>query len=70
MSKTQTCLIVALALASVIHAQTPPTRPADGPGAPKWTVVGAKPGDTGLKGAPGMNAFIATLAMPVTSLMS
>ena len=57
MSKTRTWLIAALALASVVsHAQTPPTRPAYGPGAPKWTVVGAKPGDTPLTGASGMNA--------------
>ncbi len=33
----------------------PPTRPADGPGAPKFTVVGAKPGETKLEGAPGKN---------------
>ena len=61
MSNTCTCLIAGLALASfVTEAQTPrpgpPTRPADGPGAPTWTVVGAKPGETALKGAPGMNA--------------
>jgi enterochelin esterase-like enzyme len=61
MSKTFTCLIAAFALASIVsYAQAPPspppTRPADGPGAPKWTVVGAKPGDTALRGAPGMNA--------------
>jgi enterochelin esterase family protein len=36
----------------------PPTRPADGPGAPKFTVVGAKPGETKLEGAPGKNAPI------------
>src|SRR5687768_7844693 len=65
MSRTFTCLIGAVALASIVsYAQAPPaaqpprppTRPADGPGAPKWTVVGAKPGETALKGAPGMNA--------------
>jgi iron(III)-enterobactin esterase len=60
MSRTVTSLLFALALASIIsYAQAPPpppTRPADGPGAPKWTVVGAKPGDTAMKGAPGTNA--------------
>src|SRR6185312_7039351 len=34
---------------------TPPTRPADGPGAPKWAVVGARPGSAELRGAAGMN---------------
>jgi iron(III)-enterobactin esterase len=34
----------------------PPTRAADGPGAPKWTVVGARPHSTELRGAAGMNA--------------
>lgn len=33
----------------------PPTRPANGPGAPKFTIVGAKSGDTKLEGAPGQN---------------
>jgi enterochelin esterase family protein len=34
---------------------TPPTRAPDAPGTPKLTPVGAKPGDTALRGAPGMN---------------
>jgi enterochelin esterase family protein len=34
----------------------PPTRPADGEGAPKWTVVGAPAGSTGLRAAEGANA--------------
>jgi len=33
----------------------PPTRSADAPGAPKWSVAGAKPGDTELRAAPGAN---------------
>ena len=33
----------------------PPTRPADGPGAPVFHVAGAKPGDTALRAAPGVN---------------
>jgi len=34
---------------------TPPTRPPDGPGAPKFIVVGAKPGDPAFHAAPGAN---------------
>ncbi|MEO7598713.1 MAG: alpha/beta hydrolase-fold protein [Opitutus sp.] len=34
---------------------TPPTRPPDGPGVPKFTVAGAKAGDTALRAAPGAN---------------
>ncbi len=34
----------------------PPTRAPDGPGAPKFSVPGAKPGDTGWHVAPGVNA--------------
>jgi enterochelin esterase-like enzyme len=33
----------------------PPTRPADGPGAPPFTVAGAKRGDTALRAVPGAN---------------
>lgn len=33
----------------------PPTRAPDGPGAPKFTVAGAKPGQTELRAAPGAN---------------
>jgi len=35
---------------------TPPTRLPDGPGAPRFTVAGAKPGETELRAAPGANA--------------
>ena len=34
----------------------PPIRPPDGPGAPVFTVAGAKPGDTALRVASGANA--------------
>jgi enterochelin esterase family protein len=35
---------------------TPPTRPADGPGAPSWIVAGARPGSAERRAAAGMNA--------------
>ncbi|HUG12981.1 MAG TPA: alpha/beta hydrolase-fold protein [Opitutaceae bacterium] len=40
---------------SLAQSLQPPVRPADGPGAPKWNVAGAKPGDTELRAAPGAN---------------
>jgi enterochelin esterase family protein len=45
-------------VATAAIAQSPPTVPtrsADAPGAPQWTVVGAKPGETARRGAPGQN---------------
>jgi len=35
--------------------EAPPTRSPNGPGAPTWTVVGARPGSVELRGAAGMN---------------
>jgi enterochelin esterase family protein len=54
-----TVLLVAQTLVAQVTATpprpTPPTRPADGPGAPHWTVVGGMPGDKTLRAAPGQN---------------
>src|SRR6185503_10994723 len=61
MKNTERLLLVLFAAAlNVSIAQpparpTPPTRPPDGPGAPKWTVVGAQPGSPEPRGAAGMN---------------
>jgi iron(III)-enterobactin esterase len=49
-----TLLLVARAVIAQAPAG-PPTRPPDGPGAPKWRVVGARSGDTALRAAPGQN---------------
>jgi len=51
-------LILALGLSTVLAQEPrpqPPARPADGPGAPKFKVAGAQPGDTELRAAPGAN---------------
>jgi enterochelin esterase-like enzyme len=40
---------------ALAQSSQPPTRAADGPGASKWNVAGAKPGDTALRAAPGAN---------------
>jgi iron(III)-enterobactin esterase len=61
MKYTERLLLVLFAAAlNVSIAQTParptpPTRPPDGPGAPKWTVVGAQPGSAEPRAAAGMN---------------
>src|ERR1700761_9740124 len=51
-----TALLPVVGLTQIIGAV--PTRPPDGPGAPKWIVVGdesGKPGATGVHAAAGMN---------------
>ncbi len=49
-----------LAVSASVTAQnaqpTPPTRAANGPDAPKWTVVGTQPGSGEPRGAAGMSA--------------
>ena len=51
--------LISLILVPAVTAQgtrpVPPTRPADGPGAPKFQVAGAKPGETMVRAAPGAN---------------
>jgi len=49
--------VLCAAVLQVVSAyDDPPVRPPDGPGAPKWIVVGARPGSAERRGAPGMNA--------------
>jgi iron(III)-enterobactin esterase len=50
------CLLPSVAFAQAPNARPPnPTRLPTAPGTPPLTPVGAKPGDTALRGAPGMN---------------
>lgn len=59
--KSAQCLLLAVLSAgslpvAVTQTVAPPTRPANGPGAPNWTVVGARPGVSELHAAAGVNA--------------
>ena len=48
------CFSLGVAIAQTARP-TPPTRPADAPGAPHWTVVGARPGSSAPRAAAGRN---------------
>ena len=50
------CSTTLAAVTAQTPRPTPPTRPADAPGAPKWIVVGARSGSAQLRAAAGMNA--------------